>query len=180
MLYLLDANVLITAQNQYYAIDMVPQFWDWLVHMGRKGDLKLPIETLDEVKEGAKKRKDDLSVWICQESIDDALLLNEDVDINNVQVVIATAYAPDLNDAEVEQIGQDPFLIAHAYLDPRNRCVVSNESIAPTRTRANRRVPNACADVGVNCCNTFEMLRRLGFTTNWQQPRTVPASGTSG
>ena len=30
MLYLLDANVLITANNLYYPIDSVPEYWEWL------------------------------------------------------------------------------------------------------------------------------------------------------
>lgn len=30
MLYLLDANELITAHNLYYPIDVVPEFWEWL------------------------------------------------------------------------------------------------------------------------------------------------------
>ena len=34
MLYLLDASVLITAYNSYYPIDRVPEYWEWLVHMG--------------------------------------------------------------------------------------------------------------------------------------------------
>jgi hypothetical protein len=34
MLYLLDANVLITAHNTYYAIDQVPEFWEWIAHQG--------------------------------------------------------------------------------------------------------------------------------------------------
>jgi hypothetical protein len=29
MLYLLYANVLITASNSYYPIDQVPEFWAW-------------------------------------------------------------------------------------------------------------------------------------------------------
>src|SRR5262245_5014861 len=41
---LLDANVLITAHNSYYPIDTVPEFWTWLVHKGRAGDLKIPLE----------------------------------------------------------------------------------------------------------------------------------------
>ena len=27
---LLDANILIVANNTYYPIDAVPEFWDWL------------------------------------------------------------------------------------------------------------------------------------------------------
>ena len=34
MLYLLDANILITAANTYYGISRVPEFWSWLQHQG--------------------------------------------------------------------------------------------------------------------------------------------------
>ncbi|AYM74994.1 DUF4411 family protein [Janthinobacterium agaricidamnosum] len=169
MLYLLDANVLITAQNQYYAADMVPEYWDWLIHMSMKGAVKMPLETFDEVAEGAKGRKDALSAWISQAHVENALVLDEEADPSIVQSVLAKAYAPDLNDTEVEQIGQDPFLIAYAYTDRPPRCVVSNETAKPKSTRANRKVPNACDDVGVQCCDTFSMLRRLGFTTGWRK-----------
>ena len=53
VLYLLDANVLITAQNTYYPIDTVPEFWAWLVHKGQAGDLKIPLENYEEVKDGS-------------------------------------------------------------------------------------------------------------------------------
>lgn len=34
VLYLLDANILITAANTYYGITRVPEFWSWLEHQG--------------------------------------------------------------------------------------------------------------------------------------------------
>ena len=37
MLYLLDSNVLIDANRDYYPIERVPEFWDWLVAMGELG-----------------------------------------------------------------------------------------------------------------------------------------------
>lgn len=37
MLYLLDANTLIDANRDYYGLDSVPQFWEWLIHMGQQG-----------------------------------------------------------------------------------------------------------------------------------------------
>lgn len=40
MLYLLDANVLITANNSYYALDRVPEFWEWLADVGGRGNAK--------------------------------------------------------------------------------------------------------------------------------------------
>jgi hypothetical protein len=53
MLYLLDANVLITASNLYYPVDAVPEFWAWLAHNGAAGNVKMPLETFEEVKDGA-------------------------------------------------------------------------------------------------------------------------------
>ena len=44
MLYLLDANVLIDADRDYYPLERVPEFWDWLVDGGVKGRVKIPLE----------------------------------------------------------------------------------------------------------------------------------------
>ena len=49
MLYLLDANVLIDANRDYYPIARVPEFWDWLLEMGRLGRIKIPLEIYEEV-----------------------------------------------------------------------------------------------------------------------------------
>ena len=43
MLYLLDANVPITANNTYYPIEQVPEFWGWLQHQGQQGNIKIPL-----------------------------------------------------------------------------------------------------------------------------------------
>jgi hypothetical protein len=56
MLYLLDANVLITANSSYYPIDQVPEFWSWLQHQGASGLVKIPLEIMEEVIAG---RQDD-------------------------------------------------------------------------------------------------------------------------
>lgn len=165
MLYLLDANVLITAHNQYYPIDMVPEFWEWLLHMADANHIKMPVETFEEVKEG---HEGELYQWINAEGLEDRLLLPEDVDPALVQTVLNQGYAPDLSDTELEQVGQDPFLIAHALADPNNRRVVSVEVSKPTKLRANRKVPDVCVSVGVTSCHPFVMLRQLGFTTNWK------------
>ena len=50
VLYLLDANVLITAHRDYYAVARVPEFWHWLQHQAAAGRVKVPAEILEEVK----------------------------------------------------------------------------------------------------------------------------------
>lgn len=168
MLYLLDANVLITANNLYYPIDRVPEYWEWLAYMGSQGQVKMPFEIFEEVKDGPDDaEKDLLFAWLQDDANKTALLLNEEVDTNLVQKVIAQGYAPDLTDDQVEQIGRDPFLIAYA-LAAQARCVVTAETSEPKKQRQNRKVPDVCKSVGAKCCNPFEFNRALGFRTQWK------------
>jgi Domain of unknown function (DUF4411) len=166
MLYLLDANILITASNSYYAIDQVPEFWSWLQHQAAAGYIKIPQEVIEEIEEG--RDEDPLKVWISNDENKVALMLEETVDATLVQRVVTTGYAPDLTDDEVEKIGRDPFLIAYALVDPALRCVVTTEVSKPSAQRQNRKVPDVCATVGVECLGPFALNKNLGFHTGWR------------
>src|SRR5271157_6228732 len=131
MLYLFDANVLITASNAYYPIDQIPEFWAWVQHQGKLGNIKLPVEILEEILAGRKK--DDLLLdWMKEKENQDALKLDEAVDAALVQKVVFDGYAPDLTDDELEEIGRDPFLIAYCMAAP-DRCVVTTEASKPSK-----------------------------------------------
>lgn len=169
MLYLLDANVLITANNSYYPVDRVPEYWEWLQHMGTAGRVKIPIEILEEIKDGPKDgERDLLYAWLQEEQNVNALVLEESVDEGAVQHVVEVGYAPDLTDSEIEYIGRDPFLIAYALVRSDERCVVTVEASKPKMQRQNRRVPDVCRSVGVTQCDPFAMNRDLTFRTNWK------------
>ena len=49
MLYLLDANVLIQAHEEYYPLDRIPQFWAWLVEEAVAGHVKMPFEIHNKI-----------------------------------------------------------------------------------------------------------------------------------
>lgn len=168
MVYLLDANVLITAHNSYYPIDVVPEYWEWLIHVGEQGLVKMPFEIFEEVKDGPNGEKDPLFAWIQHEKTKNAILLPGSAQPELVQHVIATGYANDLTDDELEQIGRDPFLIAHALAEA-DRTVVTVETSEPKKQRQNRKVPDVCRSLATHCCNPFEFNRALGFRTNWKQ-----------
>ena len=166
MLYLLDANVLIDANRDYYPIARVPEFWEWLEYKGADGSVKIPIEVHDEIKQGT----DDLSRWAKERRVEQALLLREEADVSMVSLVIDRGYATDLDDSEVEKIGRDPFLIAYALIMPTDRCVVTTERSKPSQLRANRHIPDVCSALGLLCCDTFGFVRQLDFKTNWRSP----------
>ena len=164
MLYLLDANVLIAANRDYYPLGRVPEFWDWLADRGAKQRTKIPLEMYEEVLAG---QKDDLTVWLKQNRV--ALLLDEKVDRRLVAQVTDAGYAADLKDVEVERLGRDPFLIAYALADPDRRTVVTTEVSRPSKRRANRHIPDVCEDLKVHHCNTYEFIKALDFTTGWRR-----------
>ena len=166
MLFLLDANVLIDANRDYYPLKRVPEFWEWLVYVATRGQVKVPIEIFEEVAEGLV-RKDKLAKWAKQKKVRDAILLDEEVDGALVARVTDAGYARDLTDDEVENVGRDPFLIAHALISPRDRYVVTTEVSKPSRKRANRHIPDVCSQFGITSINTFELVRQLDFRTRW-------------
>ena len=161
MLYLLDANVLIDANRDYYQIRRVPEFWDWLVYKGEQGQVKVPQEVYEKVTDA----NDDLAIWLKDNR--NAILLSEYVDTELVNFVIEQGYADDLTDDEIEQLNEDPFLIAYALADSAQRCVVTTETSRPSRKRANRHIPDVCCDLNVRCRNTFELNDELDFRTDW-------------
>ncbi|MDE1162313.1 MAG: DUF4411 family protein [Acidobacteriaceae bacterium] len=159
MLYLLDANVLIRAHEDYYPIDRIPQFWTWLQAQGDSGTVKVPYEIYNEIAVSVGLLHD----WLTDSNVSASMLLQQQTNPVHLNSVIANGYAPDLNDSEIEEIGQDPFLIAYAYADPSGITVVSREVSAPSKQRANRRVPDVCKAFGVRCLSDFEFLRELNF-----------------
>lgn len=164
MLYLLDANVLIDANRDYYRIGSVDEFWEWLVHHGNQGNIKIPIEIYEEIKAGT----DDLAGWAKDIDTELVLKLDEEVDVTLVRKVIEEGYAADLSDIEIEEVGRDPFFISYALVNPSERCIVTTENSKPKRKRANRHIPDVCKQFGIQPLNTYELTKVLGFTTKWK------------
>lgn len=158
MLYLLDANVLIRAEEDYYGFEQVPQFWDWLFDQCQAGTVKMPLEIWREVS-GSRTQ---LGIWINDADVKAALVLDEEADQNLLNDVLATGYGADLSDAELEKIGQDMFLVAYARAEAE-RVVVTKEVSAPAKQRANRKVPDVCNTFGTSWMTDFNLYRTLAF-----------------
>lgn len=141
-----------------------PVFWDWLRYHGSKGNVKIPLEQYEEIVAG----KGVLVDWLKEDETREALLLEEEVDAALVSKVTVEGYAPDLDETEQETVGRDPFLIAYALMGPE-RVVISFETSAPKKQRANRKVPDICANFGVSCGTLFDLIEALDFTTDWKR-----------
>ncbi len=158
-MYVLDADVIIRANQEYYPIDRFPEFWDWLAHHAREDRIKMPREIYNELT----PTDSNLKAWLKDNR--KAILLNDDTHLEHVSDIL-DLYAPDLTEAELEQIGQDPFLIASAKAN--GGVVVTKEKSRRGRVRGNRHIPDVCRDAGVRCIDDHMLIRELDFRTSWR------------
>jgi len=171
-LFILDADILIRAKNTYYQFERVPQFWDWLAHQAEVGAVKMPIETWNKIGDKPVERRDDLAEWAIENK--DNLVVDDRSYDSRFPEVLAQYARPDgqpFTEANVEKIGDDYQLIACALHN--DATLVSFERSA-NAVGPNRKVPNVCADLGVECIDLDGLkgvpglVDRLDFRTNWQ------------
>jgi Domain of unknown function (DUF4411) len=152
-------TLLIRAHADYYPMDRMPPFWTWLLSMGTADVIKMPLEIYHEVATST----DMLGTWLKRSDVKKAILLEEATNGPRVRRIIVEGYAPDLNDVELEEIGRDPFLVAAALGGP-DRVVVTREVSGPSKKRANRKLPDVCAQFSVPVINDFALYRALNFS----------------
>lgn len=158
LLYVLDADVFMTAARSYYAFDVAPAFWDGLVREASNGRLL----SIDRVKDEIDRGKDELVDW-ANRAFHPWFVTTTEADVIAAYREIITwvqrqnqflDYAKD----EFAK-GADGWLIA--YAKARGCAVVSNEKFEGSR-RSKVKIPNVCQPLGIPYINTFEMLRALG------------------
>ncbi|MCY3978524.1 MAG: DUF4411 family protein [Chloroflexi bacterium] len=171
MLYLLDASVLIDAKNKYYPLDRIPQFWNWLVHQSLAGNIKLPPQVIGEIlgpDTTDEEPVDALAEWVISNRT--TLEWNDELSLELLTRTYSQGYDSIPEEfTTVDPLSEpaDPFLIAYALECPESRRVVTMESLQSVGTTlpkpANRRIPLVCGLLGVECINTFTLIRELDF-----------------
>jgi ribosomal protein S8 len=168
MIYILDANVLVDSNRDFYPINRVPEFCEWLLHCADSNIIKIPDEILIDIKKG----NDQLTDWVKKKEVETVLRFATKLDGKLLQQVYDEGYAKDLTDVEIETIGSDACLISYALTDKENITVVTTESSKPTKKRSNKHIPDVCNQLGVEHCSAFEMFKVLDFRTSWNKATT--------
>lgn len=169
MLYLLDANTLVEASQKYYSFGQVDEYWSWLIQVGRRNSVKIPAEVYLEIT----AKDDELKKWATYADTRNALELDEAVDQSFLDRVREEGYGKNLTESEISIIGGDQHLVAYALKKTSDRKVVTTEKSKARAKRQHRKVPDVCADLGVMCCNQFEFIKQLGFTTRWEEQQST-------
>lgn len=153
MAYLLDANTLIQAKNEYYAFDLCPGFWDWLDKQSVAGNVLSVRAVRDELEHG----NDELAQWAKDRKAGFFLPVDERVS-GAMSAVSGWVQAGDFREDAKRQFlaGADPWLIAHALA--HDHTVVTLEVHVEGEKKA-VKIPTVCRALNVRCIPTLKMLR---------------------
>ncbi len=151
--YLIDANVLIGAMNEYYGFDFCPAFWEWLLLSHAQGKTASVQEVADELLE----KKDALSSWVKENP---GFFQSHDDDVVAARMKVEEAVE---NDAGYNQMSKDAFLAkgeADPWLIARAMAKVCTVVTFESRRRRKQqiKIPTLCQKLGVKYCSPFKML----------------------
>ena len=165
-LFVLDANVFITAHRGYYTLDLCPGFWNCLIHHFHSGR----ILSIDRVRDELIGNGDELSDWVQDAPADMFVASLEKPVIDAYQEVMSWVHGdPQFYTQAKDEFsrGADGWLVAYAM--SHNVTLVTLEAY---QNGAKRRVPipNVCEQFRVARMDTFEMLCELDVRFDWDPP----------
>lgn len=157
-IFWLDACVLIEAKDGPYAFERVPSFWGFLDEQLNAGALCCPSFIFGEILVG----KDRLAQW-CSARKQNGLCVQPVREVQSRLTEIADYVVATYESHQANRFltGGDPWLIAHAWHS--GGAVVTQEADRDSNAKK-VRIPDVCANFGVECINLYEMTDRLGLS----------------
>ncbi len=154
-----DANVFIEAKNRYYAFDINPGFWYWIQDAHSRSE----VATIDKVAAEIGAGNDQLKAWFKEMPPTFAIPFALS-DQPYVTQLGQWAIRQSFTQAAIDEFmgSADLFLIAKAAAN--NHVIVSHETLIDPNAKKRVKMPNACAEVGVECISIYESLRRDNAT----------------
>ena len=155
-MYLLDANVFITAKNLQYGFDFASGFWEWL----DKGHAHGILCSTEHVRHELLAGPDELSEWAKQR--ESFFYPPNPAVIPSMQRLATWARSGRFHSTAADEFLRvaDFQLVAHAHAF--NFTVVTHERPNPL---AKKRIliPDACQELGVPWTDPYSMLRSAGI-----------------
>lgn len=161
-MYLLDANVFIQAARNYYAPDIAPGFWDWLLEQHDRGAIASIAQVKTELTAG--RPGDFLSEWVqaAPESFWLQPLLSAQPSFQSLRNWATNPDRPFRGLAVTEFFdAADSYLVAAAHANGHD--LVTFELSRPA-SKKQIFIPDACLALGVKFSNPFQVYRELGLS----------------
>jgi hypothetical protein len=147
-LFCLDTSALLDAGTRWYPRDLFPSLWTKLTEAADNDVIVSPDEVLRELS----KKDDEVYAWAKAQS---KMFVPLDEDVQKTVRDILAKF-PRLVDTMKDRSQADPFVIAVAKVT--KRIVVTGEKAVGSTQRP--RIPNVCAQYGIEYINIVEFIRR--------------------
>ena len=165
-MFLMDADVFITAKNRYYAFDICPGFWSSIIHYHRQKRIYSIDRVRNELLIGRKT--EDLVQWVTNTLPADFFLSVDDDNVASAytEIMLWAQRHPRYFDYAKAKFatGADGWLVAYAKV--HNLIVVTNEESAPDSKRE-IKLPDVCDQFKVTYKDIFFALRELSIRFEW-------------
>lgn len=160
-MFVLDANVFISAYRSYYSFDIVPSFWTTLLKLADQAELCSIDKIQQEIINPQEKTPDQLHEW----SSNNFKNFFERTDAQDVfqNYGRIQQWANDndhFTDAAKEEFARNADAWLIAYSMAKRYTLVTHETYKP-ETKRRILIPVVCKTFGIDYVNTFEMLRKL-------------------
>lgn len=170
MEYCLDTNVLIDAARRYYAFDIAPVFWETLLNWAEAKQICSVERVYGELTEKYLGEKDPLKLWAKEHQ--NVLFVEPTSETYASLREIADWVNQHYESHQVETFLEAADCWVIAYAKAHHLSVVTLEKpLQHTRNPQTGKfqarkiaIPNVCEEFGVPYLDTFDMLRRLGFS----------------
>jgi hypothetical protein len=165
MVYIIDANILITAHRTTHPLDIHLTFWDKLKDVLNNSS----ITSIDKVKDEIYHFEDDLCSW-CKQHLHKSFWKDSSISIPEYSEIQNWAsnegYKPGAIREFADLKNADPFLVSYA-LNQINKgidiTIVSLEVSAPD-SKKSIKLPDVCAEFNIPYINNNDLYRQLNIS----------------
>ena len=158
-MYLLDANVFITAKNFYYGTDFAPGFWEWIEAEYTANDLR----SIPAVRDELLAQDDELTAW-ARRMPSDFWRQEVDADIPSLRTIAAWTMTGDprfLQQARTDFLATADYrLVAQAHAGAH---VVVTHEVPQPEGKKKIKIPDVCAAFAISRREPFGLFRELGL-----------------
>jgi hypothetical protein len=159
--YLIDSNIFMEAARRYYPLDFAKPFWDAMLRFARLGKIISIDKVYDELKQG----NDLLKTWAINDFHSHFEISQTEAILKNYAELVQHCqnhgqYNQIAKDRFMEDSNADTWVLAYAKT---NNCIIVTHELPDSNIKKNVPIPNICKDFDLPYCDTFQMLRSLGF-----------------
>ena len=167
-MFIMDADVFISAKNQYYAFEICPGFWKSLIRHGRVGNIRSIDRIRNELLAGRKT--EDLVQWVTNDLPADFFLetSTEEVISSYEDIMLWVQRHPRYFDRAKAKFATEADGWLAAYAITHGATVVTNEQPRP-ESRNRVLLPDLCTQFDVTYKDTFFMLKELTIRFDWAE-----------